>query len=162
MARDRPLALRDALPCADAPARLGPLSRRRKPEPGLRPTAFGAVAAAVATAALHGAMEREDALLVLAVFLGLTAASYPGALLAIHAGRGDTLSELVIGAATFGCAVAGGILSPLWLVVGYALHGAWDWLHHSGHVRTRVVAWFPPTCAAVDIVAAVMIVLLLV
>jgi hypothetical protein len=43
-----------------------------------------------------------------------------------------------------------------WLVgVGFLGHAAWDGLHHSGGGPTAVRPWYPPFCAAVDVLIAV-------
>jgi len=41
-------------------------------------------------------------------------------------------------------------VNPWLLVTGYIGHGIWDWLHHTRHVRTEVVGWYPPFCAIYD------------
>ena len=48
--------------------------------------------------------------------------------------------------------------SPLWLALGFALHGVWDLVHHTGVVEHGVRRWFPPFCAAWDWIIAAMIV----
>lgn len=41
--------------------------------------------------------------------------------------------------------------------IAYTVHGCWDWLHHKKTIKTPVVQWYPPFCAAVDFVLAVSI-----
>ena len=137
------------------------MARRTARWSGARPAATGAVLGACAAGMLHGGLDADDARLGLALFLALTAASYPGALLAAQGRLGDRVGELLIGIAVFACAVAGGLGSTAWLAGGYALHAGWDWLHHTGHVRTRVLRWFPPACAGFDAAAALVILLLI-
>ncbi len=63
-------------------------------------------------------------------------------------------TELAAALFVFGCAVLGLTRSALWIAVGYAGHGAWDWLHHINVVDTKVARWFPPACAAFDLIIA--------
>ena len=91
---------------------------------------------------------------VVALFFALTACVYPGALLSQSASGSVIAEELVVAALVFGTAALGLGASPLWLVAGHALHGAWDCLHHPRAVTIRIASWFPPFCAAFDFVVA--------
>lgn len=115
--------------------------------------AGGALGAAAVTA-VHLGLPADRAALVLALFLAATAASYPAALLARGTSpRGATI-ELATAGAIFICAVLGTTVAPAFLAAGYLGHGAWDWLHHARSMPARVVGWFPPGCAAFDLMAA--------
>ena len=121
-----------------------------------RAALLGLVGAVVAALGLHLPFPAYSRL-VLALFLALTACVYPGALLAQVQGRRTWLAELAAAAAVFACSVLGMAASPVWLAVGYAVHGGWDWLHDARLVPTQVAAWFPPLCAAFDFAAAVFV-----
>ncbi|MEE9208319.1 MAG: DUF6010 family protein [Gemmatimonadota bacterium] len=119
----------------------------------LRPVLLGCTAAAVAMASVHGPLA-ETGHLALALFLALTACTYPGALLAQNSSTMTVASELAVAATVLVLAYAGATGSVVWLGAGYALHGLWDWLHDLQLVSTRVATWFPPLCAAFDLVVA--------
>lgn len=123
----------------------------------LRAAVLGAVMGVVVIAGLHWPLENE-ALNGLALFLAFTACVYPGALLAQRASRRTAASEIGFGGATFICAWMGVAYHPLLIAIGYSGHGVWDWLHHTDHVATRTVRWFPPACATFDIVVAAYVV----
>jgi predicted membrane protein len=65
--------------------------------------------------------------------------------------------ELIMSCVFFQFAFLGFLYSPIWLVIGFILHGIWDMLHHPKVVKTKVVKWFPPLCAIFDFVVAVFI-----
>ena len=119
----------------------------------VRASVLGVILALSAIIGLHWPL-RDEALNGLALFLAFTACVYPGAVLAQNAKRWVSLSEIAIGIAVLACAWLGVTRQPLWIVVGYLVHGVWDWGHHSKHVPTRTKAWFPPTCAAFDFAIA--------
>jgi uncharacterized protein DUF6010 len=96
---------------------------------------------------------------LIALFLALTAGTYVCALLAQELFLGFIVLEFAMACAVFGLAVVGLRASTIWLAAGYTLHGAWDLLHHPKAVPTRVVWWFPPTCAAFDFVVALALVI---
>ncbi len=107
-----------------------------------------AVAAAIG---LHWPL-RSSALNGLALFLALTACVYLGALLAARpSGPKIAASEGMVGGFVFLCAFFGLTVSPIWIVIGYWAHGAWDWLHVDGRFGVRVAGWFPPLCAGFDL-----------
>ncbi|MFQ5759969.1 MAG: DUF6010 family protein [Acidiferrobacterales bacterium] len=119
----------------------------------IRGAIVGAALGALAAAAIHYLLA-GSARPLLALFLALTACVYLGALLAQTQTLLTTVGELLVGGAVFVCAFLGVAFSALWLVAGYVLHGAWDWLHETKTVPTHVAAWFPPACAAFDFVIA--------
>jgi hypothetical protein len=91
---------------------------------------------------------------LIALFLAFTACTYAGALLAQRVPAHFGILELAVASAVFALAVVGLRASTASLAAGYALHGAWDLLHHPRAVPTRVASWFPPVCAAFDFVVA--------
>jgi len=119
----------------------------------LKPGLTGLVLAGGMILVAHNPMA-PYAVALLACFLAFTACVYPGALLAQEIGRRTAAAELAVGAAVFAAALLSIAHAPEWLIAGYALHGGWDWLHHSGHVETRVALWFPPACAVYDFAIA--------
>lgn len=93
---------------------------------------------------------------VIALVLAFTACTYVGALLVQEAVPPPfLLAELLIAAVVLALAIVGLRASTASLAAGYALHGIWDLLHRPRGVPTRVVRWFPPACAAFDLVVAV-------
>ena len=96
-----------------------------------------------------------DAATVYAVGLILIAAVYIG--FAVADGRRIVLVVECCVATLFVLLAAAGLTGPFWLLVaGYAGHGLKDlWQHRTQFVRgTR---WWPPFCAAVDVVVAVVL-----
>lgn len=89
-----------------------------------------------------------------ALALAAIGAVYPGTLLAGQSSRAVIAQEMVISAVTIGLAISGALFAPALLVLGYVLHGIWDWAHHGGHLGAQVVPWYPPFCAVVDLVCA--------
>lgn len=126
----------------------------------IRAAVAGAALAVVVAAALHQPWIAGGRLL-LGLFLALTACVYLGALLAQKQGVVTTLGEMAVALAVFACAFLGVAGSAVWLAVGYAVHGIWDWLHDISAVPTQVSRWFPPACAAFDFVIAGFVLLLL-
>lgn len=114
---------------------------------------LGLCLAVAAVAGLHWPLASQ-AEIGLALFLSLTACVYPGALLAQVAMRNVAVGEVMVGIVVFGCAWLGLLYGAVWLAVGYALHGVWDWLHHRKVVPVRTREWFPPACAVFDAVIA--------
>jgi hypothetical protein len=57
----------------------------------------------------------------------------------------------------FNFAFLGFMFSPVWVGLGFILHGILDMLHHPNLVKTKVIRWFPPLCAAFDFIVAVFI-----
>jgi hypothetical protein len=88
-----------------------------------------------------------------ALFLAYTACTYVGA--ALSDSRLKWISvEFVVSALFFSFAALGLIVSPVWLAMGFILHGIWDMLHHPKMIKTKVIKWFPPLCAVFDFVVA--------
>lgn len=102
--------------------------------------------------ALAGGSQQE----VFALFLALTACVYGGAALA-PTGASYGRVELPIVVAVFAASVAGLLVSPLWVAVGYFAHGAWDALHHYQKIRTPVARWLPPICGIFDLVVGLFV-----
>ena len=96
-----------------------------------------------------------DAATVYALGLALIAAVYIG--FSVADGRPKVITVEVCVAAAFVVVAAVGVTGSAWLLVaGLAGHGVKDLWQH----RTQFVAntrWWPPFCAAVDFVAAVLI-----
>ena len=109
--------------------------------------------AVIAAVLVHGPLASQGRVW-LGLFLALTACVYLGALLAQKQTTGVAGSELAAGALVFVCSYLGVTSSVLWLAVGYAVHGAWDWAHHTAYVPTKVARWFPPACAVFDLAMA--------
>ena len=119
-------------------------------------TGFGlALSFSIATHFFAG----EHQLEIFALFLALTSCVYGGAVLT-QAGAKYSLIELPFVVIVFVTSILGLFFSPLWLAVGYMLHGVWDLGHHFNHVKTPMVKWFPPLCSAFDLLMAIFIVLL--
>lgn len=91
-----------------------------------------------------------------ALFLAYTACVYLGA--ALSDGRVKWISiEFILSCVFFNLAFLGLVYSPVWLAVGFLVHGLWDILHHPKLIKTKVVKWFPPLCAIYDLVVAIFI-----
>ena len=116
--------------------------------------------AAIAVVVILGPLASQGRVL-LGLFLALTACVYLGALLAQKQTKPVAAAELTVGALVFLCSFLGVASSVLWLAVGYALHGVWDWVHDMGVVPTRVSGWFPPACAIFDLAIAGFVLLFL-
>lgn len=90
------------------------------------------------------------------LFLAFTACVYAGS--ALSDGRITWLSvESVMALIFFNLAFLGLTHSPIWVGLGFLLHGIWDMLHHPKIIKTKVVRWFPPLCAAYDFIVAIFI-----
>jgi hypothetical protein len=121
---------------------------------GLRPFLLGIVLGLAFVLLVHS-VPPQPARQLIALFLAFTACVYGGALLAQSVPGHVLTLELCVAGVVFACAVVGLRASTPYLAAGYALHGAWDLLHHPRAVPTRVALWFPPMCAAFDFVVAV-------
>ncbi|MDH5633919.1 MAG: DUF6010 family protein [Gammaproteobacteria bacterium] len=110
----------------------------------------GAALAATFIAGTHFALTGHE-LEVFALFLALTSCVYGGAALT-PAGARFVRIELPFVITVFISAILGLVFSPVWIAVGYFLHGGWDVLHHVNKVETPIVRWFPPLCAVFDAV----------
>ncbi|ETI67250.1 DUF6010 family protein [Neobacillus vireti] len=92
-----------------------------------------------------------------ALFLAYTACVYLGA--ALSDSRITWISiEFAVSFIFLNCALLGLLYSPIWIGLGFILHGIWDMLHHPKIIKTSVVKWFPPICAVFDFIVAVFIV----
>jgi hypothetical protein len=102
-------------------------------------------------------MHPDGAFDLLALLLAFTGGIYFGA--ALNGGR---RGRLAFEGAFAALMIVFGLLalfwSPLWLALGFALHGVWDLVHHTGAVEHGVRRWFPPFCAAWDWIIAAMVV----
>lgn len=89
------------------------------------------------------------ALDLVGLLLGVIAAVYIG--FAIADGRNHVIYlECTVAAGFILLALLGMWGKPVWLVVGFFAHGAWDLLHHPGKLGARVRAWYPPACVIYD------------
>lgn len=95
----------------------------------------------------------------LAVQLGFIGAVYFGFAIADGSVGQLLLEFLVAGAFLFVGVVALWADAPLVLAIGYAAHGAWDFLHHPRAVTTPVRSWYPPFCVVFDVVVAAFVLL---
>lgn len=102
---------------------------------------------------------RDPALDLLALILAASGGIYWG-VAASDGRRGVKAMEAAAGLAFVVMAMLGLTWTSLWIAAGFALHGAWDVLHHPRRIRTGLRAWFPPFCAAFDWLVALYIVLL--
>lgn len=98
----------------------------------------------------------ENQLQIFALFLALTSCVYGGAILT-PAGSKYSLLELPFVVVVFVSSILGLLLSPIYLALGYLIHGAWDLSHHFKCVKTPIVHWFPPLCAAFDFIMSMFI-----
>jgi hypothetical protein len=90
------------------------------------------------------------------LFYAYTACVYLGA--ALSDSRISWISvEFAMSFLFFAFAFLGLQYSPIWLALGFILHGIWDMLHHPRMIKTKVVKWFPPLCATFDFIVAVFI-----
>ena len=129
-----------------------PAPRRRSP---LLPVLAGFALAAPFLLILS--RHPDGAFDLLALLMAFTGGIYYGA--ALNGGR---RGRIVFEAAFATLLIVFGFLalawSPLWLALGFALHGVWDLMHHTGAVAHGVRRWFPPFCAAWDWAIAAMVV----
>ena len=94
---------------------------------------------------------------IYALFLALTSCVYGGAVLT-PAGARYSIVELPFVVVVFVASVLGLLVSPLFIALGYFIHGAWDVAHHVERVNTPIVKWFPPLCAAFDFLMCLFVV----
>lgn len=92
---------------------------------------------------------------VYAIGLAFIATVYVG--FAVADGRPKVVAVETVVATAFVAAAAAGVTGPAWiLVAGFFAHGVKDaWQHHTGFVGTT--RWWPPFCAAVDWVVALVL-----
>ncbi|MCI0350483.1 MAG: hypothetical protein L0Z53_13740 [Acidobacteriales bacterium] len=115
------------------------------------------VAISVLLLLILSSFPRQAVLYFLTLFLAATAASYAGAALAERRSSRTTRLETAAFVAVFASALAGLLVSPRWIAVGYAAHGLWDLLHLSHNLGVEVAKWFPPVCPAFDLLVAAFI-----
>jgi hypothetical protein len=89
------------------------------------------------------------------VLLGAIGAIYFG--FAVADGRPSAIAVQAGSATAFALIAYVGIRegSDVLIGAGFLAHAGWDMLHHEGRGPTRVRTWYPPFCAAVDVVIAV-------
>jgi hypothetical protein len=122
--------------------------------PLLVPVAWGVVVG-VLQAASPFALWWLDAATVYAMSIAVIAAVYIG--FAVADGRGKVIAVETTVAGIFVVIAAAAVTGSAWLLVlGLAGHGLKDWWQHRTHfvANTR---WWPPFCAAVDVVVAAII-----
>ena len=108
-----------------------------------------ALGAGVITCLFIYVLPYGKALDMIGLLLGVIAAIYVG--FAIADGRKNILYlECATAAGFILLALLGMWGKPVWLVVGFFAHGAWNLLHYPGKLGARVRAWYPPACVAYD------------
>lgn len=118
---------------------------------------IGALLAAATCAALWP-LDEPLARGVVSHLLTLIAAIYVGFALASQ-------GKLALWVQVGGCAgfvalaLAGLWKGWLWLVLGLALHGVWDFVHHGERGQGVVPVWYVPACASYDWVLAAFVAL---
>jgi hypothetical protein len=107
---------------------------------------------AVVTLPLHLMVSHQESVVTAAVILGLIAGIYIG--FALVDGRVRWLVIECVIAIAFVSAATAGVMQWQWAIpIAYAVHGLWDWAHHS-LVETHLPRWYVPMCAIYDWVAA--------
>jgi hypothetical protein len=115
---------------------------------------------AFGTAALHLAVPAAQRGALAALLLAAIGAIYVG--FAIADGGRSALVLEVGGAVVFLFIAALSLwVSPTLLVLGYVLHGFWDYAHHRRLITTTIRRWYPPFCAIYDWVLAGLLLVLL-
>ena len=105
------------------------------------------------TVSLIMGLPRVKAFVLLAIVLGGMATIYVGA--ALTTGRTpQVLVEGLAACAFMVLATLGVWHNPLFLVIGYLVHGLWDLAHQQNGIPTRIMAWWPPFCLVYDWVIA--------
>ncbi len=117
-------------------------------KPNIIITAIGLAAAFILSAHFFAGQYQLE---LFALFLALTACIYGGAALT-PAGAAYGKIELPFVTVVFITAVLGLLISPVWIAIGYFMHGGWDLLHHHQKITTPILRWFPPLCALFDAV----------
>ena len=123
-------------------------------KPAVQPIMWGLLVGAIQAASPVAVRWLEPATLH-ALYIGFIAAIYIG--FAVADGRTKVIAVESTVAAVFVALAAVGVTGSAWLLIaGYAAHGAKDLWQH----RTQFVAgtrWWPPFCATVDFVVAVIL-----
>lgn len=87
---------------------------------------------------------------ILAVALAAIGSVYVGSAIA-QKERRNILLETAIALLCVVLALLGLWFSPIWLIVGYILHGVWDLFHHAQSAGAQISQrWYPPLCAGFD------------
>jgi hypothetical protein len=108
---------------------------------------------AVLSLPLHLVLSAQASVLFAALTLAFIAGVYLG--FAFIDGRLSVMfTELVVALAFTGAALAAAMSWPIWIAIGLAAHGLWDWAHHQERVPTRMPRWYVPFCAIYDWVYA--------
>lgn len=99
------------------------------------------------TLPLHALLPYDWSVILAAFILAMIAGVYIG-----FAALDGRLSRLALETAvalafTLFAAIASQV-APLWLTLGYILHGLWDAAHHSPLFDVKMVRWWIPACAA--------------
>lgn len=114
----------------------------------IRPIGAGFLLA-VATVGIAWLLPADRALELFAALLALIAAVYVGVAVAQGSQR-QIVIQFVVALGFMWLGLLGLWFSPALLVAGYALHGAWDWLHHRGTRGVQLTDWYAPLCLAYD------------
>jgi hypothetical protein len=114
---------------------------------------LGAMGLAMVVISVATYLPDPQALVLLAVLLGLTAGVYVGFGLADGRSWEQGL-EIVVALGFFGVAAVGVWVSPLIIAGGFMAHMVWDFLHHPRRITTAVTMWYPPVCAMFDMIIA--------
>ena len=116
------------------------------------------VALAGVTVALISGLPDLSSRIVLALILAAASGSYHWYALIRKEGAFITIELIFLGLFSF-LAVLGCFMSPIYLALGFFLHGFWDLVHHPRYLRSPGPAWYQPMCLAFDWVVAVFIAL---
>ena len=112
---------------------------------------------AVLASGLLSMAQAQPRLDILAVGLSAIGSVYVGSAIAQQQQQ-DVWVETIIAVVCVVIALLGLWKSPLWLLVGYVLHGVWDLFHHAQSVGTQISQrWYPPLCVGFDWAIAVFI-----
>jgi len=114
------------------------------------------IALSGATGVVLSALPEPLAKGTVSILLSVIAAIYIGFSLASKGGL--PVLKQVAGAVFFILLAFLGLWSSWWfLVVGLALHGVWDYLHHGRRGKGVVPRWYVPFCAAYDVALALFV-----
>lgn len=124
-----------------------------------REIVIGLVGGAVLVASGLVASNADEARLYLGVWLAAIGFVYIG--FAIADGRRSAIVVQAVAALVFLNVAQWGVRedSDLLLGIGFLAHGVWDVLHHEGRGPTRVRTYYPPFCAAADVLIGAAILL---
>ena len=137
---------------------VGEAEYQRQPEGGAGRTRWllailGGLVSGAATALLAWSPLIPDHLVFHSVALAVIAAIYVG--FAFSDGRIAFIAiELLVGTGFVVLALLGLWMAPAFVAAGLGLHAIWDLVHRPRLVATKLPGWYPPFCAAFDIVFA--------